>query len=263
MQTKKFVFNLVAVMTVAAFILSACGTAATPTAAPATAMPATAAPATMAPATAAPATAAPATTAPAEAPGVAAMAALLPACKTEGMLTLIATPRNWANYGEIFDAFTAQTGVQINSLDENAGSADELAAIEANKGNKGPQAPDIVDVGYAYGAQGIAAGDYQAYKVSSWDKVPDTILGIPSKDPNGMWIGGYYGVMAMEINTAVVQTPPANWADLLRTRCTRVRLPLPATRAARTRPSRAFMQQLWPMAAPWTMPSRASTSSRT
>ncbi len=51
---------------------------------------------------------------------------------------------------------------QLNSLDPNAGSADELAAIEANKGNKGPQAPDIVDVGYAYGAQGVAAGDYQA-----------------------------------------------------------------------------------------------------
>ncbi len=60
------------------------------------------------------------------------------------------------------------SGVKINSLDPNAGSADELAAIEANKSNKGPQAPDIVDVGYAYGATGIAAGDYQAYKVSTW-----------------------------------------------------------------------------------------------
>jgi putative spermidine/putrescine transport system substrate-binding protein len=194
MQTKKFGFNLLALLVLAGMVLSACGPAAT-TAAPA--------PATVAPAAAA-------------GPGEAAMAALLPACKTENMLTLIATPRNWANYGEIFDAFTAYTGVQINSLDENAGSADELAAIEANKGNKGPQAPDIVDVGYAYGAKGIAAGAYQAYKISSWDKVPDTVLGIPSKDPTGLWIGGYYGVMALETNTAVVKTPPANWADLLK-----------------------------------------------
>jgi putative spermidine/putrescine transport system substrate-binding protein len=198
MHTKKFGFHLIALFVAVGMILSACGTPAT-TAAPA-------------PATSAPAKPAPAAV---EAPGTAAMAALLPACKTEGMLTLIATPRNWANYGAIFDAFTAQTGVQINSLDENAGSADELAAIEANKGNKGPQAPDIVDVGYAYGAKGIAAGDYQPYKVSSWDKIPDTVLGIPSKDPTGLWIGGYYGVMALEVNTAVVQTVPANWADLL------------------------------------------------
>src|SRR5262249_1451071 len=116
------------------------------------------------------ATATPAVT---EAPTTAAtdpMAGLAAACKTEGMLTLIATPRSWANYGEIFDLFEAKSGVKINSLDENAGSADELAAIEANKSNKGPQAPDIVDVGYAYGKTGIDAGDYQAYKVTTWDK---------------------------------------------------------------------------------------------
>ncbi|HEX9333194.1 MAG TPA: ABC transporter substrate-binding protein [Anaerolineales bacterium] len=141
---------------------------------------------------------------------------LVAACKKEGMMTIIATPASWANYGEIFKLFTDTTGVKINSLDENAGSADELAAIEANKNNKGPQAPDIVDVGYAYGKTGIDAGDYQAYKVSTWDKIPDTLLGLPAKDPNGMWTGGYYGVMALETNTAVVQNPPKNWDDLLK-----------------------------------------------
>ena len=85
---------------------------------------------------------------------------LVTACKKEGMLTIIATPPDWANYGTIFADFEKTSGVKINSLDPNAGSADELAAVEANKGNTGPQAPDIVDVGYAYGAQGIAAGDY-------------------------------------------------------------------------------------------------------
>ena len=141
---------------------------------------------------------------------------LLKACKAEGMVTIIATPASWANYGEIFKLFETTTGVKINSLDENAGSADELAAIEANKGNKGPQAPDIVDVGYAYGQQGIDGGYYQPYKVSNWDKIPDTILGLPSKDPTGLWIGGYYGVMALEVNTAVVKNVPKNWEDLLK-----------------------------------------------
>jgi putative spermidine/putrescine transport system substrate-binding protein len=132
------------------------------------------------------------------------------------MLTIIATPPNWANYGEIFADFQATTGVEINSLDPNAGSADELAAIEANKTNKGPQAPDIVDVGYAYGAQGITAGDYQAYKGTYWDKLPATTLGIPTYDPDGMWVIGYYGIMVIETNTAVVQNPPKNWSDLLK-----------------------------------------------
>jgi putative spermidine/putrescine transport system substrate-binding protein len=141
---------------------------------------------------------------------------LVAACKKEGMLTIIATPASWANYGEIFKLFKDKSGVKINSLDENAGSADELAAIEANKNNKGPQAPDIVDVGYAYGKTGKDAGDYQPYKVSNWDKIPDTNLGIPSKDPDGYWTGGYYGVMALETNTSAVENPPKNWSDLLK-----------------------------------------------
>lgn len=141
---------------------------------------------------------------------------LVKACQKEGMVTIIATPPDWANYGEIFYDFQVTTGVKINSLDPNAGSADELAAIEANKGNTGPQAPDIVDVGYAYGKQGIDQGLYQAYKVSTWDKIPDTILGLPAKDPTGLWIGGYYGVMSIIVNTAVVQNVPANWSDLLK-----------------------------------------------
>jgi len=142
---------------------------------------------------------------------------LVAACQKEGMMTIIATPANWANYGEIFADFqaTVGTGVKLNSLDPNAGSADELAAIVANKGNTGPQAPDIVDVGYAYGATGLAAGDYQPYKGTYWSKLPATTLGIPTADSNGNWVIGYYGIMVIETNTNVVKNPPKNWSDLL------------------------------------------------
>jgi len=153
MQTKKFMFSLISIMVATAFVLSACGGAA--------AVPDVAAGYTGSVVASVP-------------------QALVTACKSEGMLTIIATPPDWANYGEIFSDFELTSGVKINSLNPNAGSAEELAAIEANKSNKGPQAPDIVDVGYAYGATGIAAGDYQAYKVSNWDKIPDTVLGIPA-----------------------------------------------------------------------------------
>jgi len=143
---------------------------------------------------------------------------LISGCQKEGMLSIIATPDNWANYGEIFADFQATVGssVKFNSLDPNAGSADELAAIEANKGNTGPQAPDIVDVGYAYGAQGVTAGDYQAYQGTYWKNLPATILGIPTYDPTGLWTVGYYGIMVFETNTAVVKDPPKNWSDLLK-----------------------------------------------
>jgi len=185
MKTRKYLFHLFSVLIVAA-LLASCAPKATPAAS-------------------------------GGGGGVASVPSdLVSACKSEGMMTIIATPGSWANYQEIFDLFTATTGVKINSLDENAGSADELKAIEANKDNKGPQAPDIVDVGYAYGKTGIDAGDYQAYKVTTWDKIPDTILGLPAKDSTGLWTGGYYGVMALEVNTAVVKNVPANWSDLLK-----------------------------------------------
>src|SRR5512140_58382 len=35
-------------------------------------------------------------------------------------------------------------------------------------------------------------------------------------DPDGLWTGGYYGVMAFEVNTAVVTNVPAGWSDLLK-----------------------------------------------
>lgn len=190
MRTNRLVLNVLAVALVAAFVLSACG-------------PGTAAGVDVAKGYTG--------TVVKDVPQD-----LIPACKAEGMLTIIATPPDWANYGEIFADFQDTSGVKINSLNPNAGSAEELAAIEANKTNKGPQAPDVVDVGYAFGKTGKDAGDYQAYKVSNWDKVPDTLLGIPSKDPDGFWIGGYYGVMAMLSNTAVVKNPPQNWPDLLK-----------------------------------------------
>jgi len=224
MKPKKIAFNLLALMAVAAFALSACGPAATPVPpVPATQVPPV--PATQVPPV--PATQVPPVSA-ALVPGTGVAqgyngmvvssvpADLVAACKTEGMLTIIATPPNWANYGEIFADFQTTTGVTINSLDPNAGSADELAAIEANKSNKGPQAPDIVDVGYAYGAQGITAGNYQAYKGTYWSKLPATTLGIPTYDPDGLWVIGYYGIMVIETNTAVVKNVPQNWSDLLK-----------------------------------------------
>src|SRR4030042_2879358 len=187
MYTKKFVFHLMTLLVVASFVLSACG-APTPDVAEGY-------------------TCTVVKSVPQD---------LIDGCKKEGMVTIIATPPTWANYGEIFADFQMTTGVSINSLDPNAGSADELAAIEANKNNKGPQAPDIVDVGYAYGATGKEAGTYMPYRVTTWDKIPDTLLGIPAKDQNGFWTGGYYGVMSFLVNTAVVQNVPQNWADLLK-----------------------------------------------
>jgi putative spermidine/putrescine transport system substrate-binding protein len=138
-------------------------------------------------------------------------ATLLAAAKAEGGLTTIALPPTWCDYQDLLSGFTTKTGIAINNLNPNGSSQQELDAITANKDNKGPAAPDVVDVGLAYGPKGIAAGLFAKYQVSTWKDIPDS-----AKDANGYWYGDYYGVMSFEINTAVITSnAPADWSDLL------------------------------------------------
>jgi putative spermidine/putrescine transport system substrate-binding protein len=148
---------------------------------------------------------------PAASGGGGSMDALIAAAKAEGGLNTIALPRDWCNYGAAIDGFTAKYGIPINGLNPGGGSKDELAAIEANKDNPGPQAPDVVDVGLAFGPQGVEQDLYQPYKVATWDSIPES-----AKSADGMWYGDYYGVMAFEVNSKVVTNIPKDWADLLK-----------------------------------------------
>ena len=79
------------------------------------------------------------------------MDALIVAAKSEGMLTTIALPHDWCGYGAVIQGFKDKYGIEVNELNPDAGSADELEAIRANKDNTGPQAPDVIDVGFSFG----------------------------------------------------------------------------------------------------------------
>ena len=139
-----------------------------------------------------------------------AMAELVTAAKAEGTLTTIALPHSWCNYGEVIEGFKAKYGLEVNELNPDAGSGDEIEAIKANKDNKGPQAPDVVDVGLSFGPSAKTDGLIQPYKVSTWDSIPAA-----AKDAEGYWYGDYYGVLAFEVNKAIVTNVPQDWADLL------------------------------------------------
>ena len=136
---------------------------------------------------------------------------LIDAAKAEGMLTTIALPHDWCNYGEMIQSFKDKYGIEVNELNPEAGSGDEIEAVKANKGNTGPQAPDVLDVGLSFGPSAKAEGLLQPYKVSTWDTIP-----AEAKDPEGHWYGDYYGVLAFGVNTDLVPNPPQDWADLLK-----------------------------------------------
>jgi putative spermidine/putrescine transport system substrate-binding protein len=137
---------------------------------------------------------------------------LVAAANAEGQLTVIALPHDWCGYGAVIDGFKAMyPGITVNELNPDAGSADELEAIRANRDNTGPQAPDVIDVGLAFGPQAKEEGLIQPYKVATWDTIPDS-----AKDADGFWYGDYYGVMAFAVNTDMVPNPPADWGDLMK-----------------------------------------------
>lgn len=138
------------------------------------------------------------------------LADLEAAAKAEGALTTVALPHDWCGYGAVIDGFKAKyPGITVNELNPDAGSADELEAIRANKGNTGPQAPDVIDVGLAFGPQAKDEGLTMPYKVSTWNEIPDSV-----KDADGHWYGDYYGVMSFMVNKDLVADAPADWADL-------------------------------------------------
>ncbi len=135
---------------------------------------------------------------------------LVAAAKAEGQLTTIALPHDWCGYGNVIAGFKAKYGLTINELNPDAGSGDEIEAIKANKGNTGPQAPDVIDVGLSFGPSSKAEGLLQPYKVATWDTIPDS-----AKDPEGYWYGDYYGVLAFQVNSDIIETAPQDWSDLL------------------------------------------------
>src|SRR5687768_3199369 len=140
-----------------------------------------------------------------------AMGDLVAAAKKEGSLTTIALPHDWCNYGEMIQSFKDKYGLEVNELNPDAGSGDEIEAIKANKGNTGPQAADVIDVGLSFGPSSKKDGLIQPYKVATWDSIPDS-----AKDAEGYWYGDYYGVLAFEVNSDIIKESPQDWGDLLK-----------------------------------------------
>ncbi len=138
-------------------------------------------------------------------------ASLVAAAKKEGSINLIALPPNWANYGTqsaagtVIGEYHNNYKISCNSVAPNDSSAQELAAIKANKGTS--KEPDVVDVSPAIAV--VGQGQFQPYKVQTWNQIPNSM-----KDPAGRWYGDYYGVISFGTNTEVVPNPPKSWADL-------------------------------------------------
>jgi putative spermidine/putrescine transport system substrate-binding protein len=133
--------------------------------------------------------------------------ALVDAAKKEGKVNLIALPDSWANYKGILQSFGDKYGIDHPVTNPEGSSADELTAVKTLKGQA--DQPDSIDVGPPFALQAKDEGLWEPYKATTWDDIPDAL-----KDPDGNWVGAYYGIMAIGSNDQLVKNAPKTFADL-------------------------------------------------
>jgi putative spermidine/putrescine transport system substrate-binding protein len=136
---------------------------------------------------------------------------LIPEARREGYLSIMSAPRYWANYGGLIDGYREKFEVAVNELKPEGSSSDGIAAMKQYRGQKTPFAPDVMGLGLGFADTGKQEGLFAKYKVATWDSIPAGL-----KDPEGYWFGSYYGVLGFEVNRAIVNNVPQDWADLLK-----------------------------------------------
>ena len=135
------------------------------------------------------------------------LATLIAAAQKEGTINTITLPPTWANYGEIMKTYQKKYKMKLTDAIPDGTSAQENQAIISNKGSK--RAPDVLDVGLSFADIGRKQKLYLPYKNANWATIPANL-----KDPNGYWVGDYWGVISFGTNVDVAKTAPQDWADL-------------------------------------------------
>ena len=131
--------------------------------------------------------------------------AVCAAGKTEGQVTLIATPNNWANYGQMITDFQTKYGIKVQSDKPDANSQDEINQATQLAGT-GRQ-PDIFDLGSVVAA--AHTDMYAPYQPATWADIPDA-----NKESTGLWINNYTGFVSIAYDSKLGDiTKVADLAD--------------------------------------------------
>ena len=136
------------------------------------------------------------------------MSALVAEAKKEGQLNVITLPSNWANYGAIMADFTKKYGIHITDANPEGSSAQELQAVTQLKGQS--TAPDVVDVGGSFAAEGEQKGLWAPYEVQTWNDIPTA-----AKASNGDYYADYGGYVAIGYDPSKVKVAPTTFKSLL------------------------------------------------
>lgn len=116
------------------------------------------------------------------------------------------TPEEWANWREVLDKFTEETGIDAPNDPKNSGQT--LSALSAEKA---APAADVAYYGIVFGMNAQEEDLITPYQPEGFDAVPDNL-----KDPEGNWFTVHQGAVAMLVNTDELGDAevPRCWEDL-------------------------------------------------
>ena len=116
------------------------------------------------------------------------------------------SPEQWANWGGVLRAFTAETGIRAPNDAKNSGQT--LAALQAEAAR--PQA-DTAYYGIVFGIEAQRVGVIDRYQPPGFDEIPAAL-----KDPEGYWFSVHRGAIAFLVNTQQLRGVPVPqcWSDL-------------------------------------------------
>ena len=134
--------------------------------------------------------------------------ALIAAAKAEGKLNVIALSHNWA-FEPLMQTFSARYGIIIDDANSEGSSAEEIQAIRTLKHDA--RAPDCMDLSPTFAVLGTQKKLLAPYKVATWKDIP-----ADARDPEGHWVGDYFGIISFAVNRRVVTNVPRSWRDLLK-----------------------------------------------
>ncbi len=124
--------------------------------------------------------------------------------KKEGAISSVGMPDDWANWKGSWESISDKYGLEHDDTDMS--SAEELSMFDNEKDSP---TKDIGDVGQAFGPTAIDMDVAAAYKVSTWDSIPDW-----AKDPDGKWTISYLGTMGVLVNKNNVSETIDSWESL-------------------------------------------------
>ena len=115
--------------------------------------------------------------------------AVCAAGKTEGQVNIIATPPDWANYGQIISDFTTKYGIKVQSdkPDGEQPGRDRPGHAAGRHRRASPTSSTWRSV-----VASAHTDMFAPYQVATWADIPDA-----NKEPTGLWVNNYTGFMTI------------------------------------------------------------------